>query len=440
MYKFDCSLIGRLPNLLGMNKGDVVRMLGTSNISFLKWERGDLPCESMVRICNTFRISLCHFIKIGSAPSRQGVLSDYVVPVDVWQPVEWHSEASATLFGPGGLTGVSKQDAANRLGLAARTVFDWWAEHPTSLRMDKLIEMLNEFQIDASLFFRDPNHPIPLPAWEVGNKHIADILAKRMEGLREMERKNVDKEETIRALNAELERVKRENRALRSKQESGNSTPIRNGFAADSTVAYKSPFMERGYVFHRALWEALPKMFEMTAVDFCREIGLDKAAYFNYQNVHVEVLLKACNLLRISATHFFVPKSEPLVVQERTYYQMSSRVFVPIEGRMERMKYLFGRYSATGFTRDELHRHAGVGKDAFRAISEGVGEKFRVLTLADICTKFNIPPYIFFEDANRKTAAFSQSLNERLILNSIEMSKELERLRAEVRALKSKEK
>lgn len=440
MYRFDYSLIGRLPNLLRMNKGDVAKMLGTTTTSFSKWEKGDLPCESLVKICNTFRISLSHFLKVGSVPGRQGVASDYVIPANLWQPVEWHSEAAAKLFGSKGLTGISKQDAADKLGQASLSVFDRWATHSTSLRMGKLIEMLNEFQIDASLFFRDPNHPIPLPAWEVGNKHIAEIVAERMGKYRELERKNADKDETIRSLTVELERVKRENRSLRSKLGEGGQTTVRSGIASESAVAYKNPFGERGYVFHHALWEALPGMFEMTAIDFCKEIGLGISAFYNYQNVHTDVLLKACNLLRISVTHFFVPKSEPLVVQERTFYQMSPRVFVPIESRVERMKYLFGRYSAVGYTWEELQRLSGIGRDAFRSMYNGVGDKSRVLTLVDICTQFNIPPSIFFQDDNRKKPTYSQSVNERLMLNAISMEMEIEKLRAKLRDDKGKEK
>ena len=428
MYRFDCSLIGRLPGLMKKTIGEVAEMIGTNRQAFAKWTSGDIPCEALVRVCNTFRISLIHFIKVGSASSAKGVISDYVIPEGVWVPVEWHSEAAAKLFGPGGLTGIGKQEAVDRLGLSARNTFDRWALHPSSPRMEKLIQLLNEFQVDASLFFKDSNIPLPVPVW-VSNNHIATIMAERLESYKDLERKNMEKDGIIRSLNAEVERLRRENRALRLKEVKDPASSPRLGIFAESSAGYKSLLKERGYAFHSLLWEALPAMFEMTVSDFCSGIGLDRTSFYNQQNVHVDILIKACNLLRISATHFFVPKNEPLVVHERTYYQISSRIFVPIEGRMERMKFLFGRYSATGFTRDELHRHAGVGQDAFKAISEGIGEKFRVITLADICTKFNIPPYVFFEDGNRKKPVFSQTLNERLILNSVEMGRELEVLR-----------
>ena len=103
---------------------------------------------------------------------------------------------------------------------------------------------------------------------------------------------------------------------------------------------------------------------------------------------------------------------------------------------MDNMKYLFGRYSATGFSTRDLNWQ-GIWHTRMSGMSKKGGTA-RVLTLCDICTTFNIPPYIFFKDENRKKAAYSQSLNERLILNSIEIEKELKTLRLEIKRLKNK--
>lgn len=432
MYRFDYSLIGRLPNLLGVPATNVVKTLKVAWPTFNQWKEGNMSCDALVNLCNTFRISISSFITVGNHPVHQDLASDYIISVEEWRPIEWHYEEIGNVFGlKGSLTGIAKTKAAERLNLSSHQIFDSWSNSPTAMRMLSMIELLNEFQIDASLFFRDPNRPIPLPAWEKGNKHIAEIIAGRMEDYRELERSLSDARSTISSLRKELERVKKENRALRVLKQGKVAEPTfgRNGMVAESGVQYSAPFMQRGYSFHRELWKALPKMFEMGGGEFCNAVGIRFSSFYTTENVPVPALIKACNLFRISITHFFVPKNEPLVVQDKGYYQMSPRMFVPIEGRIERMKYLFGRHSVLDYSREDLQRMNGIWGYGFRSMVDGDGERYRALTLADICTRFNIPPYLFFEDKNRKVAAYAQSTNEQLFLNAIALEQENEVLR-----------
>lgn len=436
MYRFDYSLIERLPNLLGVPTTNVVKTLDVAWGTYYQWKEGNISCDALVNLCNTFRISISSFIAVGNRPVRQDLASDYIIPVEEWKPIEWHYEEIGNLFGlKNSLTGISKPKAAERLNQPSRQIFDRWAASPATMRMSSMIELLNEFQIDASLFFKDPNRPIPLPAWEKGNKHIAEIVAERMEDYRELERKYSEACSTINFLRGELERSRRENRALKSSRQGKVvvTESARNGMVAESVVQYSSPFTQRGYSFHWELWKALPKMFEMGGGEFCNAVGIRFSSFHTTENIPVPALIEACNLFRISVTHFFVPKNEPLVVQDRVYYQMSPRMFVPIESRIERMKYLFGRYSALGYSREDLKRTHNIWDKGFRSIVSGDGDRYRALTLADICTRYNIPPYLFFEDKNRKVAAYAQSTNEQLFLNAIALEQENEMLRSQLK-------
>lgn len=419
--------------MMGTTKAFIVEKLGTQQRTFRKWERGEMSCESLAKVCNTFRISLSHFLVVGDCPSRSAGSSDCIIPESEWKPVEWHSEAAGTLFGPGGMTGITNKEASQRLGFASPQIFAQWAASPAAMRVASLVSMLNEFQLDVSLFFKDSNRPLPLPAWEVGNKHISDILMDRMKGYRDMERKYSEALSTISHLKVELERSRNESRALRAGQAPRPRGEAVYGRASEPPVVYGIPAAERGYAFHSSLWESLPGLFEMKASDFCDGIGMRLDSFYSLKNVHVDLLVKACNMLRISISHFFVPKNEPPVVQDKLYYQMSPRVFVPIESRMDRLKHMFGKHSVTGYTREELGRVGGVYRDGFSGMCEGVGKRSRVLTLADICTQFSIPPWLFFHDENRKKAVYAQSANERLFLNAISLEEENEKLKARLK-------
>lgn len=437
MYKFDYLQISRLPLIMNATKAHIIEKMGTQPRTFQKWENGEMSCESLVKVCNTFRISLSHFLVVGNRTSLSSNPSDCIIPESEWKPVEWHNEAAGTLFGPGGMTGITNKEASRRLGFASPQVFSQWAASPAAMRVASLVSMLNEFQLDISLFFKDPNRPLPLPAWEEGNKHVSDILMDRMKGYRETERKLSEALSTISHLKMELERSRNEARALRAGNETRTGRGAASGMVSEAPAVYGSPFAGRGYAFHLSLWESLPDLFEMKATEFCEGIGMRLDSFYSLKNIHVDLLVKACNMLRISISHFFIPKNEPPVVQDRSYYQMSPRVFVPIENRMDRMKHMFGKHSVTGYTREELERLSGIYRDGFSGMCEGSGKRSRVLTLVDICTQFNIPPWLFFQDENRKKAIYAQSVNERLFLNAISLEEENETLKARLRGKKN---
>lgn len=421
---------------MNTTKAYIIEKMETQPRTFQKWEKGEMSCESLVKVCNTFRISLSHFLVVGNRTSHSVNPSDCIIPESKWKPVEWHNEAAGTLFGPGGLTGITNKEASQRLGFASPQVFAQWAASPAAMRVASLVSMLNEFQLDISLFFKDSNHPLPLPAWEVGNKHVSDILQDRMKGYRETERKLSEALSTISHLKAELGRTRNEVRVLRAGQTPRPREEAISGRVSENPVSYGSPLAERGYAFHLSLWESLPGLFEMKAADFCEGIGMRLDSFYSLKNIHVDLLVKACNMLHISISHFFIPKNEPPVVQDRVYYQMSPRVFVPIESRMDRLKHMFGKHSVTGYTREELGRIGGIYRDGFSGMCEGTGKRSRVLTLVDICTQFSIPPWLFFHDENRKKAIYAQSVNERLFLNAISLEEENEILKAKLKGRK----
>lgn len=431
MYYFNSNLIGRLPALLGEKKMSLYALLGVRNETFDKWTKGDMTVESLVNVSNILRISLSDFIVTTEHPEEFFRKSDYVFPEEEWEPVGWHPENVATLFGPGGLTRISKKAAAERLGVSSYQAFDYWAASPSALRVKVLVQMLNEFRLDAALFFDDANKPIKLPVWDGNVKHLADILEERLANLRTLERKIVDKDRSIRNLAAQNERLSKELRQARTMY--SESVPV--GIVSEPAVSYSVRKPERGYMFNEELWVSLPDLFEMQKGDFCAALGISRSCFSSSRNIKVEALVKACNMLRISVLHFFPSRNEPSVVHDRPFYEMSSRVFVPIESRMENMKFLFGRYSVLDLEVEDLGRQCGVKRRGFSSLSNE-GDRARVFTLADVCSRFNIYPGVFFKDENRKRPPYADTRNLQLLENAISVMKENLELREEIRKLK----
>lgn len=422
MYHLNYKLIEKLPSILRIPKKEFARRCGVQYPTFQKWTAGEISCESLVRICNLFRVSLSSFITLEENPVITDRETDYVISEDRWAPVEWRNEEILSLFGEKGITGIPKTQASSMLGFASNQIFDHWAKSPSATKMKDLLNMLNTFQLDASYMFSDPNSLIPAPNWQIGDRHIADILEERLSGFKEMARREAERERDYRTVVAERDRLQRELRMLRMKRD------------GTQTGSLDSPFKNSGYTFHSELWESLPELFDMPRREFCEAVGINYSKLKETRNVPVPSVVAACNLLRMSISHFFVPKNEAAPVQDRAFYQISPRLFVPIENCMWRINFLFGRYSALDYSIERT----GLSYTGFRSLQSDK-ETSRVLTLCDVCSQFNISPGVFFNDGNRRKAAYLQSQNERLLLNAIEVMMENEKLRETVRRLKEKQ-
>ena len=438
MYYFNYKLLSRLPKILGITEKEICSSMGIFRRAYASIKQGKVTCETLVRFCNTYRISMSHILVTTENPKEMHLVSDYVVPRDEWKPIAWSTEICSSLFGrDNSLTGVTKQEALRRLGFSSTYLLDYWVKNPSALRMDTLINMLNEFKLDGAMFFKDDNLPISIPTWVNSDIHIADLVSQRLDSVNQMHSQINEKEQTIRTLRAENNRLRKENLGMRVK--SATASGASNGRVGESPVAHATPFAERGYVFHRELWTRLPEMFHIGIAAYLKKAGITSRSIYSDCNIHTDDLIRVCNMLRISISHFFVPKSEVKVVYDRTYYEISPRLFRPIESRMDNMKYLFGRYGILDASVEDLGRISGVWNTGFVSMQND-GDRSRVFTLADICSRFNIPPWIFFHDENesRHKADYSQSQNERLLLNAIGMMKEIEELRTENRRLRKK--
>lgn len=436
MYHLNRKLIERLPKLLRISKKELSSRLDIDSRQYNRWvENGYMPVKMLVRLANTVRIRLADFIVVHENPVQRPSLDSYVVSSADWKEVSWNGKAFHELLGDSGKLKISKKAAAERIGIASPQYFDLWSRQESGMDVDVLIRFLNEFKLDASLFFEEPNGPIPVPLWKGEDESIAESIKNELLQYKQTSAQLRDSERRLSDTREENARLKKEVEFLKKKVKELEARPI-GRFAAESPVSYQSAGKTE-WRFHKELWHQLPEVFEMTGVEFCQRFGIPHLPNFVLtDNIQIQVLVNVCNELCMSIASFFLRKGDSPVIHDRGWYEIPKRSFKPVVSHMERMEYIFGRWSVLDYSRKDLENRAGVGYR--KSLSMSDNEKARVMTLTSICTEFGLSPMLFFEDGNQKSVDFFTGRNERLILNSMAMAEEIRTLRGKLKKDNSK--
>ena len=438
MYYFNYALIKELPKLYRMSKHQFGQISGIGHYCLRTWgESCSMSVGKFVEFLNLQHLSMADFLIDVQTPIIQKRKEDYVIPDELWEPIEWHSNKIASLCGKGSITGVSSKEAFTKsLGYANTSCVVAWITDPMSMKMSTLLSVLNLYKLDAKIFFTDNNRPIINPSWKIKTEVSQSVVSNLEELIKENKKMRSvlkERDSLIAQMRQDKDRLQRENEFLRR---SKPSNAIKIGFAAESDeIQYGFPSFKRKIVFHRDLWESLPSIFGMTTKAFRGEFGL-AIKDTNNGNVRMDKLIEVCNALHISIMHFFIPVGEPLTVNHRSWYEISPRLFKPITSRMENLNYIFKKGSF-GLSRQQLEVSEGIWNGGFNGFMKEGGRKRMVLTVLNICNSFNLPMSVFVSDPNdRKRPSYSVSLNETLIENCVNMAKELEKCRRTIRELK----
>jgi transcriptional regulator with XRE-family HTH domain len=430
MYHLNRKLIERLPKMLKVSRRYLCQSLGVEYRQYNRWTAGDyMSADMLIALSNLTRISLSEFIVLSDTPLQRPSAESYIIPSDSWVPVSWKREELGKLFGVEGKLGIPKYRAAEELGIANYQDLDRYTTPGVKVDVHILLRILNTYRLDASVLFDDANGSIPSFIPTGREKNIAELVEDRFERLKSAEAGRRESERRLANVRLENERLKKENSMLK------RSHP----YQAEPSGPCRTPADRSGWTFNRKLWQSVPDLFEMTKREFCRRFGFNQDSDFQLvDNVSLSMLVNVCNELHISISHFFIRKGEEPVVHDRGFYEISPRIFVPVECHMENVKYLFGRYSVIGESRESLADRVGIKQRGFEGLANGTNVYSRVMTVADICTQFNLSPGVFLYDNNRSRAEHFPSSNERLILNAIELMKENDELKERNRRLKEK--
>lgn len=438
MYYFNLKLMNALPELLRVPKYKLSEQCNLGKNVLSNWMNGPvMSVGKFVDFLNTLHLSMADFLIVGPDAPLQKRKEDYVIPQEIWKPIVWKNERIKVFFGEGSITGVPSRVAlAESLGLADYKAINRWILQPYTMNMSTLLDLLNKHKVDAKELIHDPNRQIRKPDWrpDANSERLESALNVLEEVLENSRRQVRERDSLIANQNIELDRLRKENEALR---QVGGGSIAKKGWAAESSQPYGNPFAKHRYVFHKQLLAELPGVYGMTVGDFCKEYGIKVHSLYD-GNIKMKELINLCNGIRMSITHFFPPSDEPLVVNHRSWYEISPRMFKPIISRLDNLKYIF-RKSTFGFSQEQLHQVMGIGWVKRSSFAEEGGGRIMALTVLDICNSFNIPISSFVSDPNdRKRPSYSVSLNETLIENCVSMAKELEKCRKTIRGLKEK--
>lgn len=441
MYYLNLNLLENLPALLGLERKTIEKQYGLGRECLTRWIGGaHMSVEKFVDMCNKLHISMASFLVTVPKPIIYTRKEDYIIPDEIWKPIVWNNEKIKNLYGKGSFTGIpSIFMLSKKLGLSSHAVANRWIVNSSAMDMYQLVDMLNKMELDANDFILDSNRLISVPNWNIGknpDKSFIKVLDSQGEKIKELKRQLSERDALITKLLLDRDRLEKENKTLRL---TSNKTASPLGLAAEESVSYKTYSTRKKIVFNKVLLQELPNIFGMTQRDFCNLYGI-YPAQINGGNIKMARLIHICNGLHISVSHFFLPEGEPQVANHRGWYEISPKLFKPISGRMDNLKYIFKK-ETFGYTKEQCCQMSGLSHGGFHSFMKEDGKSSMVLTVVDICNSFNLPISVFVDDPNdRKRPAYSVSQNETLIENCVNIFKELERCRKKIKKIEEEEK
>lgn len=453
MYYINWKLIEFLPQTLGTSYTAWAKMVGKTPACVGLWGKNrGMSVYDLVQTCNKFHMSISNFISDTEVfPTLQK--HEYIIQKEVFQPVVFRNEMIGEIYGSSGMINISQYVFCKELGVPSKTVNSWIRDIKV-IRLATFIRIMNKFNLNINLFITDPNKMLPFTKpkiVEIFNdefilmKEKNEKLIKGHEALME-ENKMLhsvisQKDKLISSLAVKSKRMEEEIKAYKEGTHLGQAgyEQAYPGALSENNTPYKRKV--RGYKFHYELLRSIPDLFEVYKADFLKKFSL-KYSFFKEDsyNISIEKLIDICNYYRISIHHFFVPEYNMLLVRDREYYEINKTLFSPITSQLENIKFLFGRYSVLDIPFDKLKEKTNTIYRTYHGWMRKDGAStLRVMALIDICNKFNLSPSLFVEDPNKRNIpCYPESQNETLLLNCIEMKKQVVGLLEENKRLKKK--
>lgn len=167
------ELLKNLTHVTGTSKRELMRVgnIGTYSNAL---EDGNMTIPSLVKICNKFQISSRHFfLRDANMPVHLKTYSQY--RTDEWKKISFHPEYLNDLFGREGLTGLTRKDIAQMVGVSETTIRSWKIEYST-MRIKDMLNICNSLSVSPWCFITDLNRP----DLEYGVTHTEFLLEENL--------------------------------------------------------------------------------------------------------------------------------------------------------------------------------------------------------------------------------------------------------------------
>ena len=158
--------------------------------------------------------------------------------------------------------------------------------------------------------------------------------------------------------------------------------------------------------FNNLLFSSINTVFGLTQKGFSMKVyGNDfkyKQRLSCIDRLLVNDVIRLCNAMHISISHFFVLEPVKDIIQEKTYYTIGELDFKQIVFKNENIAELYGGKRLAGkLTRDEIAAKLHISNATLYLWSKN-SEQIKISSLLEMCNTLHVPLKEFIEDPNRK--------------------------------------
>ena len=157
--------------------------------------------------------------------------------------------------------------------------------------------------------------------------------------------------------------------------------------------------------FNNLLFNNLNSVFGMTQESFSMDVFNSPHKYKQRllvpDRLLVIDLVQLCNHLHMSISHFFTIEPVTSFVQEKSYYVIKDKDFIPITFNNGTISDLYGKKGLAGkITRDEIAAKLNITSTTLYLWARKE-EQVKVSSLLQLCNQLNVPISLFLDDRNK---------------------------------------
>lgn len=418
MYYFNSFLFENLPALFCTSANSVSeKVFGNRYMYKRKCDNQDnILVSDIVKVCNSFHISVSHFITSSPVENTLKNRFKYVIETDDFKEVKFHPENMRCLYGKNGLTNIpSMAEFSKDTGLSLTTVVRWQNPEIGGTTVNKLVSICNQYGIDIDVFLEDKNEKLPKFA-----STEADVSPRLLQEMNELK-------EAMEEYRQDCRELKEENRRLRIKISEGeflSETNERERYG-ENKIRKWSANWELLENFHKVVGVPRGKVIQVAGMKHYGEMIIEG-------NMLITSLIKICNRFQISTRHIFY-RGSGSVPSLNVYDYYKSVPWKKVVFHPERINDLFGKESITGMTRYGIAEKIGVGDWKLRSWRKE-NSTLRIRELLDICNKLNITPYCLITDNNRTDLYCGMTYAEILLEENRMLRQQVIRMKEKIRS------
>lgn len=426
MYYFNYILFKNLSSIFKMTQVELSNKVFGNSYRYMNrvHDQSVILVSDVVEICNTFHISMSHFISLDPNGSYRDKPTEYVINESIFKPISFSGKTLTKVYGKNGFAGsITKEELVKEIGVSVAGFHLWITKPHCTMKISQLIKMCNSFGINIGLLIKDENIPLSL-------NNV--VVEKNIKSTNKLLEELLELREVVSYSQKEIANLKQKNELL--------EYSLKGNYVAEEQKTYGSSIKSiRAFIFNKELLDNLPNLLHTSQRDFFMEFGMSNP-YLSYNNgnITVQLLVDICNKYQLSTKRFFIRDLEQTSIKDISFYRCDK--FKPILFFPEHINDLFGKNSLTDLSLLEVLDQLGYSEMKIRNWRKTEKSTLRVEELVEICNALNVTPSCFIVDNNRTFSTYSTTQAEFFLEENRMLRQEIIRLRETLNKLKNKRK